>query len=124
MEKGLLTKKQEKVVAEIVIAVIPPMKRKWINSVIQFAVRRGVSLLDNHLFEKLNPGWKTDIVPVLNEIIEGRYEQARMYVTDLLNKRIDIKDMDEPTEMEAFDNGTKTFLIWSRYFIEQKRKAA
>lgn len=124
MEKGLLTKKQEKVVAEIVIAVIPPMKRKWINSVIHFVVRWGVSLLDNQLFEKLNPGWKADIVPVLNEIIEGRYEQARMYVTDLLNKRIDIKDMDEPTEMEAFDNGTKTFLIWSRYFIDKKRKAA
>ena len=124
MEKGLLTKKQEKVVAEIVIAVIPPMKRKWINSVIHFAVRRGVSLLDNQLFEKLNPGWKADIVPVLNEIIEGQYEQARMYVTDLLNKRIDIKDMDEPTELEAFDNGTKTFLIWSRYFIDKKRKEA
>ena len=124
MEKGLLNAKQEKVIAEIVIAVIPTFKRKWLNSVVNFIIRWGVKLLDNHLFEKMNPGWKTDIIPIIDKIIEKEYEEARMYVTDLLNKRIDVKGMDEPTELEAFDNATKTFLIWSRYFIEQKRKAA
>jgi hypothetical protein len=107
---GLFTPAQERIIIDAVKTFIKP-KNKFLG----WIQLQGVKYL-------IKGEWKTDIIPVIDTIYEKRYETARQLITDLLNKKINIKNISEETELRLFDSITRFIAAILDYFITTKIK--
>lgn len=117
-ELGLLTKDEENFLIDLICSKIT-FKNRWLKMFKRTIVKKIILYADNTEAEKINASWKAELKPIIKAAIEKRYEDVRLYVNDLLNKKIDIKKIDEATELEAFDLSTKTIAIWI-YILTKK----
>jgi hypothetical protein len=78
-----------------------------------------ISGIDNFGLDKIGQTWKTDLIPIVDAAMEGRVHDVRGYVTDLLNKRIDIKFLDNNQELMLFDSLTKTIALAIDYYVQK-----
>ena len=117
---GLFTPKQEKFIANALKEFIKPKNffYKWL---IKFGVKMLVKGIDNFGLDKIGQSWKNDLIPIVDAAMEGRLHDVRGYVTDLLNKRIDIKFLDDYQELMLFDSLTKTIALAIDYYVQKKR---
>lgn len=118
---GLFTPTQEKIVTDALKAFVKPKNKFW-GWVQAFGLKYLIKGIDNFGFDRIRGEWKTDLIPIIDAIWEKRYEQARQMITDLLNKRIDFKNIDEETELRFFDSLTRFVATALDYFIITKIK--
>ena len=83
-------------------------------------VIRGV---DNRFADRINPAWKTPLIPIIDRALEGEVEQTRQLVTDMMNSKIDIPGGQEDIELMMFDGFTRFAAAAVAWYIERKRAA-
>lgn len=116
---GLFTPAQEEFVAEALDAYF-----KFKNPLIEAFDKKGFLVLvraaDDIALNKIRPDWKEDLIPIVDSAMSGDIEQTRRYVTDLANKRVDIPNIDEESELMMFDGLTRTIAgaVW--YYTKTK----
>ena len=120
MEKGIFDKTLENLIIDFLCSKVK-FKVKFLEFIKRPAITLFVRYADNSGIDRLPEEIKNDIKPILAAIIEKRYEDARLYLVDLMNKKIDVKKMSEPDEIEMFDYGTKFLSIWLKFLIENKK---
>ena len=118
---GLFTPKQEKIVIEAMKTFVKP-KNKFLGWIQAFGIKYLIKGIDNFGLDRIRGQWKTDLIPIIDAIWEKKYEQARQMITDLLNKKIDFKNVDEETELRWFDALTRFIAASLDYFIVTKVK--
>jgi len=118
---GIFTPTQEKVVTEALKTFIKPKNKFW-GWVQSFGIKWLIKGVDNFGLDRIKGEWKTDLIPIIDAIWEKRYETARQMITDLLNKRIDFKNVDEETELRWFDSLTRFIAASLDHFIITKIK--
>jgi len=118
---GLFTPQQEQVVTEAMKTFIKP-KNKFLGWIQAFGIKYLIKGIDNFGLDRIRGQWKTDLIPIIDAIWEKKYEQARQMITDLLNKKIDFKNVSEETELRWFDSLTRFIAASLDYFIVTKIK--
>ena len=118
---GLFTPKQEKIVIEAMKTFVKP-KNKFLGWIQAFGIKYLIKGIDNFGLDRIKRQWKTDLIPIIDAIWEKRYETARQMITDLLNKRIDFKNVNEETELRWFDSLTRFITASLDHFIVTKIK--
>ena len=118
---GLFTPKQEKIVIEAMKTFVKP-KNKFLGWIQAFGIKYLIKGIDNFGLDRIRGQWKTDLIPIIDAIWEKRYETARQMITDLLNKRIDFKNVNEETELRWFDSLTRFITASLDHFIVTKIK--
>jgi len=118
----VLTPEQEKLLAEALDEFL-----KFKNSIVEkfdgpvaLIVVRGV---DNRFADKVNPAWKTPLIPIIDSALAGDIEETRRLVTDLINQKIDIPGIQEDVELMMFDGFTRFAAAAVAWFLERKRAA-
>lgn len=108
--KGILTKQQELFLSKAIADKLN-FSNALLNRFKLRIARMIIRAADNYGLDRINSGWKEDIIPIVDAAIKGEKDTVRLLVNDLLNKRIDIKGMDEGRELELFDSLTKSLAI-------------
>ena len=116
---GIFTPQQEKVITEAMKVFIKPKNKFW-GWIQAFGIKYLIKGIDNFGLDRIRGQWKTDLIPIIDAIWEKRYEQARQMITDLLNKRIDFRNIDEEIELRFFDSLTRFIATVLDYFIVTK----
>lgn len=109
-ERGIFTKKHELFLADMLADKIhfkSAILEKFKKRIFRFAIR----MVDNFGFDRLKEAWKQELLPIVDAAVNGNVESVRLYVNDLLNKKIDIPGMDESRELELIDHQTKSLAI-------------
>ena len=119
-ERGIFTKKHEGFIADLLADKIHfknAILEKFKKRIFRFAIR----MIDNFGFDRLKEAWKQELLPIVDAAVDGNVEKVRLYVNDLLNKKIDLPNMDEGRELELIDHQTKTFAIAiENYLLKNK----
>ena len=120
--KGFLTPEQEELLAKALDEFL-----KFKNAIIEkfdgpvaLIVIKGV---DNRFADRINPEWKTPLIPVIDKALEGDVEETRRLVTDLINQKIDIPGIQEDIELMMFDGFTRFAAAAVAWYLERKRAA-
>jgi hypothetical protein len=116
---GLFTPEQEKFLVNALKEFIKN-KNSFYRWLITVGLKVFISGIDNFGLDKIGQTWKTDLIPIVDAAMEGRVHDVRGYVTDLLNKRIDIKFLDDYQELMLFDSLTKTIALAIDYYVQKK----
>lgn len=117
---GLFTPEQEKFLVNALKEFIKN-KNSFYRWLITVGLKVFISGIDNFGLDKIGQTWKNDLIPIVDAAMEGRVHDVRGYVTDLLNKRIDIKFLDNNQELMLFDSLTKTIALAIDYYVQKKR---
>ncbi len=72
---------------------------------------------------RINPGWKTPLIPIVDKALTGDIEQTRRLATDLMNSKIDIPGVQEDIELMMFDGFTRFAAAAVAWYIERKNAA-
>jgi len=119
---GFLTPDQEKLLAEALDEFL-----KFRNAIMEkmdgpvaLLVIRGV---DNRFADRINPEWKTPLIPIIDRALAGDIEQTRQLVTDMMNNKIDIPGVQEDIELMMFDGFTRFAAAAVAWYMERKRAA-
>jgi hypothetical protein len=115
---GLFTPEQEKFLVNALKEFIKN-KNAFYRWLITVGLKVFISGIDNFGLDKIGQTWKTDLIPIVDAAMEGRVHDVRGYVTDLLNKRIDIKFLDNNQELMLFDSLTKTIALAIDYYVQK-----
>ena len=121
MEKGLFTKEREKFLIDLACSKLN-FKNKWIERFKRPVIRLIVRYGDNSLIDQLPQQWKSDLMPIIDRIIVKDYENARLYINDLINKHINLKKVSEPTELELIDSLTRLIKVLITIIDENSKK--
>jgi len=120
--KGFLTPEQEELLAKALDEFL-----KFKNAIIEkfdgpvaLIVIKGV---DNRFADRINPEWKTPLIPVIDKALEGDVEETRRLVTDLINQKIDIPGIQEDIELMMFDGFTRFAAAAVAWYLERKKAA-
>ena len=120
--EGFLTPEQERLLAEALDEFL-----KFKNAIIEkfdgpvaLIVIKGV---DNRFADRINPEWKTPLIPIIDKALEGDVEETRRLVTDLINQKIDIPGIQEDIELMMFDGFTRFSVAAVAWYLERKRAA-
>ena len=116
---GVLTAKQEDFCAEALdywFVFKNPLLEKGDKTIFKIIIKTG----DNQGLDKLPPEWKKKLIPVIDAAIEKRYDDVRLYVVDLLNEKIDIKQLDDYQEMIVFDQLSRFIALAIDYYVQKK----
>ena len=79
--------------------------------------------VDNRFADRINPEWKTPLIPVIDKALEGDVEETRRLVTDLINQKIDIPGIQEDIELMMFDGFTRFAAAAVAWYLERKKAA-
>jgi len=79
--------------------------------------------VDNRFADRINPEWKTPLIPVIDKALEGDIEETRRLVTDLINQKIDIPGIQEDIELMMFDGFTRFAAAAVAWYLERKKGA-
>ena len=118
---GVFTPQQEQVVTDALKAFVKP-KNKFLGWIQAFGLKYLIKGIDNFGFDRIRGEWKRDLIPIIDAIWEKRYEQARQMITDLLNNRIDFRNIDEELELRFFDSLTRFIATALDYLVVTKIK--
>jgi len=113
---GIFTPEQEKFIIEVLRVLIKD-KNKFLSWIKIYALKWIVKGVDNLGLDRIKNEWKNDLIPIVDAGINKEYEKVRQLTTDLLNKRIDFKNIDEETELRFFDSLTKFIATTIDYFV-------
>lgn len=116
---GLFSPEQEDLLIEAVGQHVN-LKNKLYTKLAKRGVRILIRGIDNFGLDKIRQEWKTDLIPILDAAILGKKETVRGLVTDLLNKRINIKKLDDEQELVLFDSLTKTVALAIDIFVQKR----
>lgn len=116
---GLFTPQQEKFLVNALKEFIKN-KNAFYRWLITVGLKVFISGVDNFGLDRIGQNWKNDLIPVVDAAMEGRVHDVRLYVTDLLNKRIDVKFMDEAQELMLFDSLTQTLALAIDFYVQKK----
>lgn len=109
-EKGLLTKEQEKQIAQV---IDDALKLKGLGELVDgFAARAIVSMVDDNLAEKLNikEQLKQDLQGVIDGALSGDVDKVQELSAKILNDEIDIPGLDEDAEALLFKGAVEIIL--------------
>jgi hypothetical protein len=119
---GFLTPEQEKLLADALDEFLKfknPIIEKF-DGPVALIVVRGV---DNRFADKVNPVWKTPLIPIIDCALAGDIEETRRLVTDLINQKIDIPCIQEDVELMMFDGFTRFAAAAVAWFLKRKKAA-
>ena len=117
---GIFTPDQEKFIFQAFKSRIE-IKNKFWNWLLKLVFKFGIKLIDNFGIDRIQEEWKKDLIPVIDAGINLEYEKTRRLVTDLLNKRIDFKNIDSETELRWFDSLTIFIASTIDCFVQKRR---
>ncbi len=119
---GFLTPEQEKLLAQALDEFL-----KFKNAIaekfdgpVAMVVIKGV---DNRFADRINPAWRTPLIPIIDKALEGDVESTRRLVTDLMNEKIDIPGVREEIELMMFDGFTRFAAAAVAWYLERKGAA-
>jgi hypothetical protein len=119
---GIFTPEQEKFITEVLRSFIKD-KNKFMSWIKFFALKWIIKGVDNLGLDRIRNEWKSDLIPIVDAGMNKEYEKVRQLTTDLLNKKIDFKDINEETELRLFDSLTR-FIAAAIDFFTQKQRIA
>lgn len=119
MEKGIFEKKVENLIIGFLCDKIN-FRNRFLQMIKKPAITMMVKYGDNSFIDNLPEEYKTELRRIISLVSVGEYNQARGFITDFLNKKIQIKGMNEPDELEMFDHSTKLILIWLGYALKKE----
>ena len=98
--KGILTKEQEQIFAQMIDDAI---KAKGFLEVVDgYAAKVVVTLVDDNLLEKLPEAVKVSLSELADACIDEDVDRAEDVVSDLLNALVDVPGLDEEAEGMIF----------------------
>lgn len=121
MEKGILTKAQEKKFAE---AIDKAINAKGIVELLDGYVARAViSLIDDQGVEKLNlkPELKVKLSELADAAIAEDIESAQLIAADIINQLVDIPGLEEDAESVLIE-GVVKFVVGAVIVAIRKKK--
>jgi hypothetical protein len=119
--KGLLTPEQQDFIAEVLDEFFKfknPLYEKFDKMVFKILVKVG----DDVGLDKIKPSWKEKFIPMIDAAMDGKQEEVRLYLVDLLNEKIDIPAIDEEQELMIFDAFTKFLAAAVDFYIQKKKQ--
>lgn len=119
---GIFTPEQEKFITEVLRSFIKD-KNKFMSWIKFFALKWIIKGVDNLGLDRIRNEWKSDLIPIVDAGMNKEYEKVRQLTTDLLNKKIDFKDINEETELRLFDSLTRFLAAAIDFFIQKQRIA-
>jgi hypothetical protein len=119
---GIFTPEQEKFITEVLKSFIKD-KNKFMSWIKFFALKWIIKGVDNLGLDRIRNEWKSDLIPIVDAGMNKEYEKVRQLTTDLLNKKIDFKDINEETELRLFDSLTRFIAAAIDFFIQKQRIA-
>ncbi len=119
---GLFTPQQEKFLVNALKEFIKN-KNAFYRWLITVGLKVFISGVDNFGLDRIGQKWKNDLIPIVDSAMEGRAHDVRGYVTDLVNKKVDIKFLDDNQELVFFDSLTKTLGLALDYYVQKKLAA-
>lgn len=109
MRKGLLTKEQEKFFAGLLDDAIQ-FPNPILEKLDKTAFKLIISAVDDNLADRIPEDWKSPLEPIIDAAMDGRWEDAGAYASDMINQKIDIPGIDEESE-GAIINGVIQLII-------------
>lgn len=119
--KGVITPEQESFLAEVLdfwLKFKNPMIEKLDGPTLKLIVRAA----DNNGAERLPQQWKDELIPIIDAAMSKDFEKVRGLAADLLNKKIDIPNLDDYMETIVFDSFTKFVVAAITYFMQNKNQ--
>jgi len=117
---GVFTPQQEKFLVKAISEFIKTKNKFW-GWLAGYGLKLVIKGVDNFGLDRIGLEWKKDLIPIVDAAMTGRYEDVRTFVTDLLNKKIDLDFADEETELRWFDSLTKFFAASIDFFVQRKK---
>lgn len=118
--EGLFTEAHEDFLA-VVLDEFFKFKNPIFEQFDKMAFKTLIRVGDDSGLDKIDPSWKDRLIPIIDAALDNRIEDVRLYLTDLMNEKIDIPKIDEEQELLLFDAFTK-FLAAAIDFYVQKMK--
>lgn len=116
---GVFTPEQETLIIEAIGQHVK-LKNKLYTRLAKFGVKILIRGVDNFGLDKIQQKWKDELIPLIDAAIKGEKEKVRGLTTDLLNKKIDIKRLDDEQELILFDLITKSVALSIDIFVQKK----